>query len=107
MRAHSKSVETASSLNEARIAFQAANFDLLLVDLQLVIQEEPLFANGKLLPTGLGLGSRLLWMTSSAAADFLPVVAGATHDVLQKPFGEADLLAAVNARLLPAAAPVT
>jgi PAS domain S-box-containing protein len=107
LRAHSKSVETASSLNEARIAFQAANFDLLLVDLQLVIQEEPLFANGKLPPAGLGLGSRLLWMTSSAAADFLPVAPGATHDVLQKPFGEADLLAAVNARLLPAAAPVT
>jgi two-component system, NtrC family, sensor kinase len=111
LRAHSKSVETASSLTEARIVFQAGNFDLLLVDLQLVIQQEPLFANGKLPPQGLGLGLRLLWMTTSADACFLPVAmnrsGAADHDVLQKPFGEASLLAAVNARLLPAAAPVT
>ena len=43
----------------------------------------------------------------SSAANFLPLVAGAaSYDVLQKPFREADLLAAVNARLLPAVAPV-
>ena len=107
LRSHSKAVETASSLAEARIAYQAAPFDLLLIDLQLVAQEEPGFANGSLTPDALGLGSRLLWMTSSAAAaNLLPSSGAAVFDLLQKPFREADLLAAVNARLLPAAAPV-
>lgn len=96
-------VKTSKSLAAARKLFAAQEFDLVLADWQLASTAESSDVNGN--SQSLGLGSRILWMSSVAPQGensqwLLP----ANDQILQKPFQAKDLLAAVEANLQRVAA---
>lgn len=100
LRKQRHTVDSAKSLGDARRAFVQKEFDLVIADWQLVAGEHKwtsLESNGK---DALGLGSRILWMSSVAPDSQGRLgLAGPAGSVLQKPFLPDDLLSAVESKL--------
>ena len=91
-------VKTTKTLLEARRLLAAHAFDLVLADWQLALDAESLEGNGE--SSSLGLGSAVLWMSSVAPESASGWLLASDAEFLQKPFQSADLLAAVDAKLL-------
>jgi len=100
-------VETVSTLAEAKKLFATKGFDLVLADCHVAAREYPSEGKNGDGTVPMGLGMKVLWMTSALAAkDGLPNWLGPQATILQKPFRAADLLAAVEAKLIRVTAPI-
>jgi two-component system NtrC family sensor kinase len=107
LRKSEYAVETCKSLKDARKLFVLQDFDLVIADWRLVAEEHKWTSPDRNDKDALGLGSRILWMSSiipdSQGRLTLP---GPTGSVLQKPFRAEDLLAAVESKLPAIVSPV-
>jgi two-component system NtrC family sensor kinase len=98
-------VVTATSLEEARQFVGSGEFDLVLADWQIVLSAGARASKAGNGADTHGLGPRVLWMTSVEETDAQHVLPEKAL-LLRKPFEPVVLLAAVDAALLRAAAPL-
>jgi PAS domain S-box-containing protein len=104
---HDHSVSTTASLQQAKQLVAAQEFDLVLADWQMVLLENLRSSKNGLEKEEYGLGTKVLWMVSVSGTENDPQrLLPQNAQILRKPFQPGELLAAVDAALLPLATPV-
>jgi two-component system NtrC family sensor kinase len=107
LRRHDHFVKTVNSFAAARELISAEEFDLVLADRQLVSPENGNGSGNGWGADELGLGARILWMSSVSGIDAAPLAGmSVSSALLRKPLVPAELLAAVDANLNRAGAPL-
>jgi PAS domain S-box-containing protein len=100
-------VQTAKSFSEGKRLLAKGAFDLVLADWSLAVEENSRGRKKNGHPPDLDLGNCILWMIAPGIPkDGIAGPPAADIPILQKPFQEEDLFAAVQNRLLQLATPL-